>query len=327
MFNAIRTTFLLAVMTGLFMAIGFVVAGSFGMFFALVIAMVTNLLAYWNSDKVVLRLQRARELGRRDSSDLFEMVEQLTMNAGIPMPKLYVIENDQPNAFATGRNPENAAVAVSTGLLNNLEYDEIGAVVAHELAHIRSRDTLIMTITATFAGAISMLAQFGLFFGARNSNNPVGPIGSIFMIIVAPLAAVMVQMAVSRTREYEADRDGAEICGDPLALARALRKISGMAKKFENPFARRAPGMAHMFIINPLAGRGADNLFSTHPNVDNRIAALVELSKQMPQKNPNSKLERRGRPIAGRSNISSWRIPNSHQPNSDNQSQQKGPWS
>ncbi|MFT6657964.1 zinc metalloprotease HtpX [Maritalea sp.] len=322
MFNAIRTTFLLAVMTGLFMAVGFVVAGSFGMFFALALALVTNLIAYWNSDKMVLRMQRARELSWRDSPDLFDMVEGLARRAGIPMPKLYLIQNKQPNAFATGRNPENAAVAVSSGLLNHLEYDEIGAVIAHEMAHIRSRDTLTMTITATFAGAISMLAQFGLFFGARNTNSPLGPVASIVMIVVAPLAALMVQMAVSRTREYEADKDGAQICGNPLALARALKKISKLAKNFENPFARRSPGMAHLFIINPLAGRGADNMFSTHPNVENRIAALLELSKQMQveerQQSDIGRFLHHPQPKRG-----GWRTPNSHV---SDRNQPKGPW-
>jgi len=213
-------------------------------------------------------------------------------------------------------------VAVSTGLLEHLDYDEIGAVISHELAHIVSRDTLTMTVTATFAGAISMLAQFGLFFGARNSNSPLGPIASIFMIIVAPLAALMVQMAVSRTREYEADRDGAQICGNPLALARALSKISKLAKNFENPLARRSPGMAHMCIISPLAGRGTDNLFSTHPNVENRIAALLELSKQMQLKEPDlreiGRVNRRSQ-----TNRSGWRTPNSHV---SDQNQPEGPW-
>ena len=329
MLNAIRTTFLLAVMTGLFMAVGFVVAGSFGMFFALIIALVTNLLAYWNSDKMVLRMQRAREVSWRDGPDLFDMVEQLSLRAGIPMPKLYLIDSEQPNAFATGRNPDNAAVALSTGLLQHLNRDEIGAVVAHELAHIRSRDTLTMTVTATFAGAISMLAQFGLFFGARNSNSPVGPIGTLFMIIVAPLAALLVQMAVSRTREYEADRDGAEICGNPMALASALQKISRLSKNFENPFARRSPGLAHLFIINPLAGRGADNLFSTHPNVENRIAALTEMARQMvPTTNSGVTRQRVIREPAG-NREAGWRAPTSGAKRSERRetpTKSRGPW-
>jgi len=322
MFNAIRTTLLLAVMTGLFMAIGFIVAGTFGMFFALAFALVTNFIAYWNSDKVVLRMQRAKEIGWHESPDIFELVERLAAQAEIPMPKIYVMENKQPNAFATGRNPENAAIALSTGLLELLDYDEVGAVIAHEMAHIRSRDTLTMTVTATFAGAISMLAQFGLFFGVRNTSSPLGPVASIVMIIVAPMAALLVQMAVSRTREYEADMDGAQICGDPLALARALDKISKRAKNFENPFARRSPGMAHLFIINPLAGRGTDNLFSTHPNVENRIAALLELSKQMQVEEPQQGYLDRARPNANANNAG-WRTPNSHV---SDKNQPKGPW-
>ena len=324
MLNAMRTTFLLAVMTGLFMAVGFVVAGSAGMLFALVIALITNIFAFWNSDKMVLRMQRARLVNWRDAPELFDMVEKLSLRAGIPMPKLYLIDSQQPNAFATGRNPENAAVALSTGLLQHLNSREVGAVVAHELAHIRSRDTLTMTVTATFAGAISMLAQFGLFFGARNSNSPVGPIGALFMIIVAPLAALLVQMAVSRTREYEADRDGAEICGDPLALASALQKISRLAKNFENPWARRSPGQAHMFIINPLAGRGADNLFSTHPNVENRIAALTQLAKEL-RSTPFDAGETSQRMVREpTSDASPWRTPSSGDKNSS--PRPRGPW-
>jgi heat shock protein HtpX len=328
MVNAIRTTFLLAVMTGLFMAVGFVVAGTTGMFFALIIAMGTNFFAYWNSDKMVLRIQRARQLNRNDSPQLFELTQNLSSRAGIPMPKLYLIDSAQPNAFATGRNPENAAVAVSTGLLQHLSLDEVAAVIAHELAHIRSRDTLTMTITATFAGAISMLAQFGLFFGARNSNSPVGPIGAIFMVIVAPLAALLVQMAISRTREYEADIDGAAICRDPLALASALQKISRLSKQYENPFARRSPGMAHLFIINPLAGRGSDNLFSTHPNVENRIAALKQMAAQMHHADHTAgQVERpvvRVRPSNGHNRrATGWRAPDS---GGNPQPRARGPW-
>lgn len=328
MVNAIRTTFLLAVLTGLFMAVGFVVAGTAGMFFALIMALGTNLFAYWNSDKMVLRIQRARQMKWQDSPQLFELTEALCKRAAIPMPKLYLIDSTQPNAFATGRNPENAAVAISTGLLQHLSLDEIGAVIAHELAHIRSRDTLTMTITATFAGAISMLAQFGLFFGARNSNSPVGPIGAILMMVVAPLAALMVQMAISRTREYEADRDGAEICGDPMALASALAKISQLSKNFENPFARRSPGMAHLFIINPLVGRGADNLFSTHPNVENRIAALKEMALEMRSGTRRAgqadRLVVRVRPSNGHNRrATGWRAPNS---GGDPHPRAKGPW-
>ena len=268
-------------MTALFMAVGFVVGGRIGMILALGFALVTNLVAFWNSDKLVLRMQQARPLGRRNAPELYDIVEGLSARAGIPTPALYLIETEQPNAFATGRSPDNAAVAVSRGLVNTLDRREIAGVIAHELAHIKNRDTLTMTITATLAGAITMLAQFGFFFGGRNSNSPLGPFGGIIAIIVAPIAAMLVQMAVSRTREYEADRDGAAISGDPLALASALDKIARMAKTIQNPAASRSPGAAHMFIVNPLSGRGQDNLFATHPDVNNRIAELKKLADQM----------------------------------------------
>lgn len=281
MVNAFRTTFLLAALTGIFMAVGYLVGGTEGMILAFGVALVTNLIGYWNSDKMVLRLQHAQEVDPRRVPELFDIVEGLARRAGIPMPRLYLIDTEQPNAFATGRNPQNAAVAVSTGLLRNLDRREVAAVIAHEIAHIRSRDTLIMTITGTFAGAISMLAQFGLFFGGRNAQSPLGPFGTLIAVLVAPLAAMMVQMAVSRTREYEADRDGAMISGDPLALASALGKISQMSRHFENPWARRNPGMAHLYIVNPLAGDRMDNLFATHPDVNNRIAALQKLAAEL----------------------------------------------
>ncbi|MEX0628169.1 MAG: zinc metalloprotease HtpX [Cucumibacter sp.] len=303
-----RTTFLLAALTGVFVAIGYVVGGLNGMLIALGFALVMNALSYWNSDRLVLRLQNAEPVGRDRAPDLHALVEELAAAAGIPTPKLYLIGADQPNAFATGRDPQNAAVAVSTGLLSHLERDEIAGVIAHELSHIRSRDTLIMTLTATLAGAISVLAQFGLFFGARNSNSPIGPVGAILLIVLAPIAAIIVQMAISRTREYEADRDAAEITGDPLALAAALEKLSRLAKHFENPFARRFPGMAHLYIVNPLAGRGADSLFSTHPDIRNRIAALREIASQMTAtrhvRRP-ARLTRVGEPMRS----GAWRVP------------------
>lgn len=330
MLNAIRTTFLLAAMTGLFMAVGYVVGGTGGMLLAFGVAAATNVFAYWNSDKLVLRLQNARELSPGNAPDLFEMVAQLSARAGIPMPRLYLIDTDQPNAFATGRNPENAAVAVSSGLLRALDQDEIAGVVAHELAHIRSRDTLIMTMTATLAGAISMLAQFGLFFGGRNNNSPFGMIGTLAMVFLAPLAAVMVQMAISRTREYEADRDGAEISGNPLALASALEKISRLAKQFENPWARRNPGQAHLYIANPLAGDRMDNLFATHPDVNNRIAELQKLADEMGTvaNRPTRKVTprrstRHTRPSQGSG--SGWRVPSSR-PAGRRRDEPRGPW-
>ena len=266
MLNFLRTTVLLAALTALFMGVGYLIGGTSGMMIAFVVAAGMNLFSYWNSDKMVLRMQNARAIDPRSAPDLHRMVEQLSRNAGIPTPALYVIDTDQPNAFATGRNPENAAVAVSSGLLRTLQPREVAAVVAHELAHIRNRDTLTMTITATFAGAISMLAQFGLFFGGGNSrDNPLGPIGVLIAVLVAPIAAVLVQMAVSRTREYEADKLGAEICGEPLALASALTKIAGQAQRTVNIAAERNPAQAHMYIFNPLSGQRMDNLFPPTP--------------------------------------------------------------
>jgi len=322
MLNAMRTTFFLAALTGLFMVIGFVVGGQPGMVLALGFSIATNAVAYWNADKMILRLQNAEPLGRSRAPQLFNIVETLSARAKIPTPRLFIIHTAQPNAFATGRNPANSTVVVSSGLLENLEAHEVGAVIAHELAHIRSRDTLIMTISATFAGAISMLAQFGLFFGSRSSSNPVGPIGSILMIVLAPVVALLVQMAISRTREYEADRDGAEISGDPLALATALEKISKLARNFENPWARRNSGMAHLFIINPLAGPGGDNLFSTHPDVKNRIAALRQMASEVRTlvradgaPNRRARIKKTG---------SGWRVPTIRQ--SGGNDDPSGPW-
>jgi heat shock protein HtpX len=282
MFNTLRTGLLLAALTAIFMAVGYLVGGSAGMTIAFGIALVTNLIGYWNADKLVLRLQNAEEVDPARAPDLYRMVEGLARNAGIPTPRVYLIHTDQPNAFATGRDPENAAVAVSAGLLQRLGPREVAGVIAHELAHIKHRDTLTMTITATFAGAIGMLAQFGFFFGgSRDNNSPLGGIGALLAILVAPIAAVLVQMAVSRTREYEADRAGAGISGDPLALASALRKIEAAAHAVPNYPARDNPAMAHMYIINPLSGASMDNLFSTHPDTANRIAALERLAGMM----------------------------------------------
>jgi heat shock protein HtpX len=282
MFNTLRTGVLLAVLTALFMVVGYLVGGTGGMVVAFGIALVTNLIGYWNADKLVLSMQNAEEVDPARAPDLYAMVERLARNAGIPTPRVYLIHTDQPNAFATGRNPQNAAVAVSAGLLQRLEPRELAGVIAHELAHIRHRDTLTMTITATFAGAIGMLAQFGFWFGGnRNNNSPLGGIGALLAIIIAPLAAVLVQMAVSRTREYEADRGGAEISGEPLALASALRKIAASAQVVHNPAAEANPAMAHLYIINPLSGASMDNLFSTHPDTGNRIAALERLAREM----------------------------------------------
>lgn len=281
--NLVRTAMLLALMTALFMGVGYLVGGAGGMMIALAIAAAMNLFSYWNADKMVLRMHHAVEVDARTAPEYYGIVADLARNANLPMPKVYVIDNPQPNAFATGRNPQNAAVAASTGLLNALSYEEVAAVMAHELAHIENRDTLTMTITATIAGAISMLGNFAFFFGGNrdNNNGGLGLIGMLVALIVAPFAAMLVQMAISRTREYSADRRGAEICGNPLWLASALRKIAMGAGRIVNQDAERNPATAHMFIINPLSGERMDNLFSTHPATENRIAALEALSAEM----------------------------------------------
>ncbi len=279
--NMIRTAMLLAFMTALFMAIGYVIGGSGGMMIALVIAAAMNLFSWWNGDKMVLRMHNAVEIDRANAPEYYQIVEQLVQRAGLPMPRVYLINSDQPNAFATGRNPQNAAVAATTGLLQRLSYEELAGVMAHELAHVQNRDTLTMTITATLAGAISMLGNFAFFFGGnRDNNNPLGGIGMLLAIIVAPFAAMLVQMAISRTREYSADRRGAEICGNPEWLASALAKIARGAQSIPNMAAERNPATAHMFIVNPLSGERMDNLFSTHPNTENRIRALMAMAPE-----------------------------------------------
>ena len=277
--NVVKTTILLTVMTMLFMLVGFLLAGQGGMLIALVFAAAMNVFSWWNSGNMVLRMHNAREVTHESAPALVSMVEQLAANADLPMPKVYVLETDQPNAFATGRSPEHAAVAASTGLLDRLTEEEVAAVMAHELAHIKNRDTLTMTITATLAGAIGMLANFAFFFRG-DRNNPLGFIGVLATMFLAPMAAGIVQMAISRTREYEADKDGAEICGNPLWLASALQKIEHYARGIMNEPAERSQSTAHLFIINPLNGRSMDNLFSTHPNTQNRIAALQQLAEE-----------------------------------------------
>ena len=280
--NYLRTAILLAGLTALFMGIGYLIGGSGGAVIAFIIAAGMNLVSYWNADKLVLAMHDAREVDARTAPELVSIVRELANRAGLPMPRVYVMDNPQPNAFATGRNPEHAAVAATTGLLHMLSREEIAGVLAHELAHVRNRDTLTMTITATIAGAISMLAQFGLLFGGnRDSNNGLGLIGTLVMVILAPLAAMIVQMAISRTREYAADELGGRISGRPDALASALVKISGATAQIENPTAERAPATAHLFIINPLRDHGMDNLFSTHPSTENRITALERLAAGM----------------------------------------------
>lgn len=280
--NTLRTGLLMAALMGLFLAVGYVIGREQGMVIAFIMAAGMNLFAYWNADKMVLRMYGARQVDRQSAPEFYDLIEDLARNAGLPMPKVYIIDNPQPNAFATGRNPQNAAVAATTGLLQLLSRDEIAGVMAHELAHVKNRDTLVMTMTAIIAGAISMLANFGMLFGgSRNRDNPFGAIGMILLVVLAPLAAMLVQMAISRTREYGADRGGAEISGQPLALASALAKISGAAQRIENRTAEANPATAHMFIVNPLSGARMDNLFSTHPNPRNRIEALQRMDREM----------------------------------------------
>lgn len=278
-----RTFLLMAAITALFLAIGFMIGGEGGMLIALGIAGAMNLLAYWNADRMVLSMHGAQEIDRATLPWFHDMVARLAERAQLPMPKVYIIDSEQPNAFATGRNPENAAVAASTGLLRQLTTEEVAGVMAHELAHVKSRDTLTMTITATIAGAIGMLANMAMFSSYSNSENrsPLGPIGGILLMILAPVAAMLVQMAISRTREYEADRMGAEIAGQPMWLASALAKIDRAAQAIPNHTAERNPATAHLFIINPLHGGAMDNLFSTHPSTENRIAALQEMAGEM----------------------------------------------
>ena len=274
--NTIKTGILLATMTALFMGLGYLIGGAGGAMIAFVIAGGMNLFAFWQSDKMVLRMHGAQQVDESTAPQYVRLVRQLAENAGLPMPATYIMQQPQPNAFATGRNPEHAAVAVTTGLLNSLSPQELSGVLAHELGHIKNHDTLTMTITATLAGAISMLANFAFFFGGGRERG--GLIGTIALAILAPMAAGLVQMAISRTREYEADAMGAEISGRPLWLASALEKIEAAAHRVTNDAAEANPATAHMFIINPLNGTGADNLFSTHPATANRIARLREMA-------------------------------------------------
>src|SRR6478672_1186340 len=280
--NYFRTAMLLAGLTALFMGVGYLIGGAGGAMIALLIAAATNLFTYWNSDRMVLSTYGAHEIDRAAAPELYDLVAELASRAGLPMPRVFLMDNPQPNAFATGRNPENAAVAVTTGLVQSLSREELGGVIAHELAHIKNHDTLLMTITATIAGAISMLGQFGMFFGGhRDNNNGPGIISSIAMMILAPLGAMLVQMAISRTREYAADNLGARIVGQPMWLASALVKIAHAAHEIPNMEAERNPATAHMFIINPLTGHGIDSLFSTHPSTENRVAELQRLATEL----------------------------------------------
>ena len=277
--NWIKTSILMAAIMALFGAIGAYVGGSSGMLLALLFGGVMNIFAYWFSDTMVLKMYRAREVDESSAPQFYNMVRELAHNAGLPMPRVYLIDEPQPNAFATGRNPEHAAVAATTGILRMLSARELRGVMAHELAHVRHRDILISTISATMAGAISALANFAMFFGGRDSDgNRSNPIATIAMALLAPLAASLIQMAISRAREFEADRGGAEISGDANALADALTKIDAYARGIPMPVAEAHPATAQMMIMNPLSGRGIAGLFSTHPATEERVARLRNLA-------------------------------------------------
>ena len=276
--NTLRTTMLLAALTALFMGLGYTIGGSGGALIALLVAAGMNLFTYWNADKIVLRMHDAREVDARAAPELYAIVAGLAARGGLPMPKVYLIDQDHPNAFATGRNPEHAAVAATTGLLRILDREEVAAVMAHELAHVKNRDTLVMTMTATIAGAISMLANFGLLFGGGRERGG-NVVAMLLAVIVAPFAAMLVQLALSRTREYGADQGGAAISGNPRALASALAKLARGAAAIPNPVAQRNPAAAALYIV-PGLGRG-DSWFSTHPATENRIAALEAMADEM----------------------------------------------
>jgi heat shock protein HtpX len=278
--NYFRTGVLLAALTALFGVIGLMLGGTSGMLVALAFAGVTNLVALWRSDSMALAAYGAQEVDATSAGELVGMVHELSDRAGMPRPRVYVINQPQPNAFATGRNPETSAVAVTTGLLERLNREEIAGVIAHELAHIRNRDTLTMTVAATIAGAMSSLMNFAFLFRGRDGERP-NMIVVLLMSLLAPLAAAIIQMAISRSREYEADRIGAEICGNPLWLASALEKIAGGAARIPNETAELRPTTAPLFIINPLSGRAMDGLFTTHPATENRVAALVAQAERM----------------------------------------------
>lgn len=278
MFNLLKTAVLMAAITALFMAIGALVGGRAGMMFALLLALGMNFFSYWFSDKLVLRMYNAQEVDETTAPGFYRMVRELAERAGLPMPRVYLIQEDAPNAFATGRNPENAAVAATTGILRVLSERELRGVMAHELAHVKHRDILISTVSATMAGAISMLANFAMFFGGRDSEGrPHNPIVGLLVMLLAPLAASLIQMAISRAREFEADRGGAEISGDPAALASALQKIHRYAQGLPMEAAERHPETAQMMIMNPLSGGGLRGLFSTHPSTEERVQRLLAM--------------------------------------------------
>ena len=279
MFNLMKTAVLMAAITALFMLVGRWLGGQAGMMLALVVAIAMNFFSYWFSDKIVLKMYNAREVDDSSAPQFVAMVRELAQRAGIPMPRVYIIDERAPNAFATGRNPSHAAVAATTGILRALSPRELRGVMAHELAHVKHRDILISTISATMAGAIGMLANFAMLFGGRDEEGrPVNPIAGLLVAILAPLAASLIQMAISRAREFEADRGGAEISGDPEALATALQKIHRYAQGIPMEAAERHPETAQMMIMNPLSGGGIRGLFSTHPSTEERVERLLQMA-------------------------------------------------
>ena len=282
MFNLMKTAILMAAITALFMAVGQALGGQQGMILALLVAVGMNFFSYWFSDKMVLKMYNAREVDENTAPGLYRMVRELAQRADLPMPRVYLIDEEAPNAFATGRNPQHAAVAATTGIMRVLSERELRGVMAHELAHVKHRDILISTVSATMAGAISMLANFAMMFGSRDSQGrPSNPVATIAIMILAPLAASLIQMAISRAREFEADRGGAEISGDPRALASALDKINRYARGIPMEAAQRHPETAQMMIVNPLSGGGLRGLFSTHPATQERVDRLLELAVSM----------------------------------------------
>jgi len=279
MFNLLKTAVLMAAITALFMLLGAYVGGRQGMVVALLVACGLNFFSYWFSDKLVLKMYNAREVDETSAPQFYRMVAELVQRAGLPMPRVYVIDEAAPNAFATGRNPEHAAVAATTGIMQVLSANELRAVMAHELTHVAHRDILISTISATMAGAISMLANFAVFFGGRDSEGrPANPIAGLAVMLLAPLAASLIQLAISRAREFEADRGGAELSGDPRSLASALEKIQAYARGTPLIAAERNPQTAQMMIVNPLHGGGIASLFSTHPSTEERVARLLAMA-------------------------------------------------
>ena len=329
-FSMMKTGALLAFMTVIMVAMGAFLGGQTGMVIAFVIALATNAFSYWNAHTIVLRMHGAQKVDAQTAPDYYDTVADLAERAELPMPDVYIMQSAQPNAFATGRNPSNAAVCASTGLLELLSRNEVAAVMAHELAHIKNRDTLIMTVSATIAGAISMMAtmlQYSMIFG-RNRNGLGGILGTLAAALLAPMAAMLIQMAISRSREYNADRIGAEICGNPAWLASALQRMQASARSVHMESAERAPATAHLFIINPLFGGTFDNLFSTHPNTENRIEALRELAEEMgtgrfevqPDREPSSERDDEdAKPSRGRFLGRGSRIPPRKQ-------HRRGPW-